>query len=369
MSEECAARALVAINLAGGIGARGFDRLVEHFGSVEEAVEASAGELQSVRGIGPARAASLRSVIQSGKVDEEFERAAANNILILTAADEHYPAPLRHIDDAPLVLYVKGDLVAADAIALAFVGSRRATLYGLKAAGRLAGQAARVGFTVVSGLARGIDEAAHRAALEAGGRTIAVAGSGLLNPYPKGSSALVSRIVESGAVVSEFALEFPAAKGNFPRRNRIISGLSLGVVVVEAARRSGSLITARHAGEQGREVFAVPGQISSASSVGANRLIQDGAKLVLDISDITEELGVLDAPADMPGVGEISDLRGLSLNEVERRVYDAVDSKGVSLEDIIEMTRLGASTVSSTLLILEMKRLVRQLSGSRFAKS
>ena len=168
--------------------------------------------------------------------------------------------------------------------------------------------------------------------------------------------------------MSEFPLTFGPLKGNFPRRNRIISGLSLGVVVVEAARRSGSLITARHAAEQGKEVFAVPGQIGSASSFGANKLIQDGAKLVLDLADITTELGVLDAPVDLPGMEAVEDLRSMSLNDVERRVFDAVDNNGVSGEDIIAKTELAAQTVSSTLLILEMKRLVRQLSGNRFAK-
>jgi len=364
-----AERALVALNLAGGVGAAAYRRLVEHFGSAEAAASAPAAELQSVKGIGPAKAAALRSAVQSGAVDEEIERAAAHGIDIVTQGDRRYPAALMHIADPPLVLYVKGNLLPEDAIALAFVGSRRATMYGLRAASRLAGQAARAGFTIVSGLARGIDQAAHKGALEVGGRTIGVVGSGLLDLYPSGSQELVDRIAGSGAVLSEFPLEFPAAKGNFPRRNRIISGLSLGVVVVEAARHSGSLITARHAAEQGREVFAVPGQIGSPSSVGTNKLIQDGAKLVLDLSDITDELGVLDTPVDLPGVGEVSDLREVSLNDVERTVYEAVDSQGASVEDIIGKTGLGAATVSSTLLILEMKRLVRQLSGKRFVKS
>lgn len=369
MSRDDGDRALIAMNLAGGIGAVAYQRLVEHFGSPEAAAEAPARELQSARGIGPGKAAALRSAIQSGAVEEEMERAAANGIAILTRNSPDYPKPLTHISDPPLVLYVRGALEPEDAIALAFVGSRRATMYGLKAARNLAGQAARAGFTIVSGLARGIDQAAHKGALEVGGRTVAVVGAGLLNPYPSDAEELIAKIAASGAVVSEFPLEFAAAKGNFPRRNRIISGLSLGVVVVEAAQRSGSLITARHAGEQGREVFAVPGQMGSTSSVGTNKLIQDGAKLVLDLSDITEELGVLDAPVDLPGVGAISDLREVSLNDVERCVYEAVDSAGVSVEDIITKTGLGAATVSSTLLILEMKRLVTQLSGKRFVKS
>ncbi|MCD6404667.1 MAG: DNA-processing protein DprA [Planctomycetes bacterium] len=361
-------RALVAINLSGGIGWTIYGRLLERFGTPEGILGAPAGQLQEVRALGAARAAALHNVIETGAVDDELKCAEEHNITILPHTGDDYPAALRHIPTPPLILYVQGELRKTDAVALAFVGSRRASIYGLKAARRLAGQAAAAGFTVVSGLARGIDQAAHRAALEVGGRTIGVVGSGLSVIYPAGSEKLVSQIAASGAVVSEFPLTFGPLKGNFPRRNRIISGLSLGVVVVEAARRSGSLITARHAGEQGKEVFAVPGQIGSASSFGANRLIQDGAKLVLDLADITTELGVLDAPVDLPGMEAVEDLRSMSLNDVERRVFNAVDEKGVSVEDVIVGTELAAQTVSSTLLILEMKRLVRQLSGNRFAK-
>ncbi len=361
-------RALVAINLSGGIGWTIYERLLERFGTPEGILAAAASDLQNVKGLGAAGAAALRNAVETGTVDEELRRAEERNITILPHTGDDYPAALKRIPTPPLVLYVKGELRKTDAVALAFVGSRRASIYGLRAARHLAGQAAAAGFTVISGLARGIDQAAHRAALEAGGRTIGVVGSGLSAIYPAGFEDLVGQIAASGAVVSEFPLTFGPLKGNFPRRNRIISGLSLGVVVVEAARRSGSLITARHAAEQGKEVFAVPGQIGSASSFGANKLIQDGAKLVLDLADITTELGVLDAPVDLPGMEAVEDLRSMSLNDVERRVFDAVDNNGVSGEDIIAKTELAAQTVSSTLLILEMKRLVRQLSGNRFAK-
>ncbi|MHC4713061.1 MAG: DNA-processing protein DprA [Planctomycetota bacterium] len=368
MTSEAAVRALTAINLAEGIGWVTYSRLLEKFGSPEAITEARASALEKTEGVGPKKALALRSAIQSGNADEEIERARTAGINIVPYLSEQYPKALKHIPDPPLVLYVKGGLCREDAIALAFVGSRRASMYGLRAARRLAGQAAAAGFTIVSGLARGIDRAAHEAAIEVGGRTIGVVGSGLLNIYPKEAAAIVEPICDCGAVMSEFPLDFGPLKGNFPRRNRIISGLSLGVVVVEAARNSGSLITARHAAEQGREVFAVPGQIGSASSVGANRLIQDGAKLVLDLSDITNELGVLEAPADVGGIEGVSDLRAVSLNDVERRVFEAVDNDGASVEDIIARSGLAASTVSSTLLILEMKRLVKQLSGKRFVR-
>jgi DNA processing protein len=362
-------RALVALNLAEGIGWATYNKLLERFGTPSDIVEASAAELESVQGVDAKTALALRTTIQSGAADEELERAAANEVEIIGCTSPDFPEPLRHIATPPLVLYVKGALERRDTVALAFVGSRRASHYGLKSARMLAGQAARAGFTVVSGLAWGIDQAAHRAALEAGGRTIAVVGSGLLNIYPEDAGELAGEIASSGAVVSEFPLGFGPLKGNFPRRNRIISGLSLGVVVVEAARNSGSLITARHASEQGREVFAVPGAIGSVSSLGVNKLIQDGAKLVMDLSDITGELGVLDSPVEMADAGEVSDLKAVSLNDVERKVYEVVDSEGVTVEDVIADTGLGASTVSSTLLILEMKRLLRQLSGKRFVKT
>lgn len=362
-------RALVALNLVAGIGWATYQRLLERFDLLAGTFSASTAALQGVKGVNALTAAELRSVIQGGLVDEELELAGKHDISIIPHTSGEFPKALAHMHSPPLVLYVRGELLERDAVALAFVGSRRASMYGLKAARRLAGQAAVAGFTVVSGLARGIDQAAHRAALEVGGRTIAVVGSGLLVIYPSGSEKLVAEISGSGAVVSEFPLTFPPERGNFPRRNRIISGLSLGVVVVEAAGRSGSLITARHAGEQGKEVFAVPGQIGSASSVGTHRLIQDGAKLVTDLSDITEELGVLEGPVEMSGRGEIADLRGVSLNDVERRVFEAIDGDGVSVEDIIARTELAASTVSSTLMILEMKRLARQLSGQRFVKA
>ncbi len=363
------AAAIVALNLAEGIGSRTYAALVERFGSPQEVLCAAVSALESVGGIGPRRAAAIKLIASGGTLDEEFALAEKHSINIITLKCDSYPPALKNISDPPLVLYVKGTLEPTDAIALAFVGSRRASLYGLRATGRLAGQAARAGFTVVSGLARGIDRAAHESALLAGGRTIGVTGSGLLDLYPPDAADLVDRIAASGAVMSEFPLRFPPVRQHFPRRNRIISGLSLGVVVVEAARRSGSLITARHAAEQGREVFAVPGPIDSPSSAGCNQLIADGAKLTSDLADITSELGVLEDRVDLPGVSDIADLRSLSLNVVERRIFDALDTNGLYIEDIISRTGLEASAVSATLLILEMKRLVTQMAGQRFAKA
>jgi len=369
MTPDDQTRAIVALNLAEGIGWRTYSRLVERFGTPQAVIDASMADLRSVEGVGQVRAAAIKKAAGAGLVDEELSLASENGFDILTHTSDSYPKALKHIPDPPLVLYVKGHMTPEDAIALAFVGSRRASLYGLRATKKLAGQAARAGFTVISGLARGIDQAAHEAALEVGGRTIAVAGSGLLELYPEDAAELMLKIVEHGAVLSEFPLKFPPRRESFPRRNRIISGMSLGVVVVEAAMRSGSLITARHATEQGREVFAVPGPIDSPGSFGPNRLIKDGAKLVTDLGDITAELGVLEEQVDLPGAEDVSDLRAVSLNSAERAVFEALDREPVSIDHIIESTGLEASIVSSTLMILEMKRLVTQISGNRFAKS
>jgi len=362
-------RAIVALNLAEGIGWRTYSSLVERFGSAEAALAAPAALLDAVQGVGPKRAAAVKLASAGSLLDEELSLAETHGIAVLTHKDPSFPRPLVNIPDPPLVLYLKGSLVPEDAVALAFVGSRRATLYGLRTTGRLAGQAARAGFTIVSGLARGIDRAAHEAALLSGGRTIGVAGSGLLNLYPPDAADLVERIAASGAVVSEFPLGFPPLREHFPRRNRIISGLALGVVIVEAARRSGSLITARHAAEQGREVFAVPGPADSPISAGANELIKDGAKLTTSLDDITRELGVLEDAVSLPDADNLTDFRALALNDVERRVFQALDTDGLTIDDIIEKTGLHAQSVSATLMILEMKRLVTELAGKRFVKS
>jgi len=221
-------RAVVALALAEGIGWRTYSRLLETFGSAEKVLAAPAAVLEAVAGVGPKRAGAIKVIVAAGAAEEEIALAESHGISIITHASEDFPKPLLHIPDPPLVLYVKGELRAQDAVALAFVGSRHASLYGLRAAGRLAGQAARAGFTIISGLARGIDRAAHEAALLAGGRTIGVTGSGLLDLYPPDAADLVERIAGHGAVVSEFPLRFPPLREHFPRRNRIISGMSLG---------------------------------------------------------------------------------------------------------------------------------------------
>ncbi|MDY7010380.1 MAG: DNA-processing protein DprA, partial [Planctomycetota bacterium] len=257
-------RMYLRLALAEGVGAITVRRLLEHFGDIEAVAGAAPGQLHRAKGVGEKTAAAIAAVDESA-VDEELRLADKNATAVLCLEDAEYPAALKNIYDPPPVLYVRGEIAESDAVALGVVGSRRCTHYGLEQAERFGGLLGRAGFTVVSGGARGIDTAAHRGALAAGGRTIAVMGCGLGETYPRENEKLFSQIVADGrgAVVSELPMRIGIKGGNFPRRNRIISGLSLGVLIVEAARRSGSLITARLALEQSREVFAVPGRVDS----------------------------------------------------------------------------------------------------------
>jgi DNA processing protein len=276
---------------------------------------------------------------------------------------------LLDIPDPPPLLYVKGTLRPEDTLAIALVGSRKSTPYGVRIAERLASSLARVGLTVVSGLARGIDAAAHRGALKAGGRTIAVMANGLSEIYPPEHDKLADEIAENGAVVTEMPMRQGPLSELFPRRNRIISGLSLGVVIVEAAPRSGSLLTARHAMEQNREVFAVPGPVDSLLSRGCHGLIRDGARLVETVDDILEELGPLVReirPTD--GTTAVRHPAELTLNELERSILGSLDDLPKPVDELIAMTGLGASQVMATLSVLEMRRLIKRAPGNMFVR-
>jgi len=359
---------LLTLNMVEGLGVTLLSRLLERFDSPEAILAASRRELEEVEGVGSALSRNISKARREIDSRAQMESAKKLGVKIITAASEDYPKPLRRIFDPPLLLYVKGELKEEDALAMAIVGSRRASYYGKNQAERLAGSLAKMGFTIVSGMAWGIDSAAHRGALGAGGRTIAVLGSGLANPYPKGNEKLLAEIVENGAAISEFPLTFPPKAENFPRRNRLISGLCLGVVVVEAAERSGSLITARWAMEQGREVFAVPGPIDSATSRGTHRLIKDGAKLVERVEDVIEELGPL-AEVLTP-VPEGQKPRAGGLKPEEEKILEVLSlSEPKSIEDIIAETGLTAQAASSVLMVLELRKLVKQLAGKRFVKA
>jgi DNA processing protein len=297
----------------------------------------------------------------------EFKRIADCGATVITQASPSYPKSLREIHAPPIVLYVWGEIQERDQHAIGIIGSRRTTHYGSESAKKLSYQIAYAGLTVISGLARGIDTAAHQGALAAKGRTIAVIGSGLSRLYPPENQALAEKISNgNGAILSEFSMEIEPDRQTFPMRNRIISGWSHGILVVEAGLNSGALITASQAVEQGRSVYAVPGHINAPSAMGSNRLIQQGAKLVMSASDILDDLQIL-LPDTKPSPEAAA--RPLPpLSEEERRIYDAINSSETPIDQIAAKCDLPSATVSSTLLRLELKRLVKQLPGKYFVK-
>ncbi len=288
---------LILLNCVPDVGPVQVRRLLDAFGGIKALCAASEAQLRRVWGIGSVTALQLVSTCRTpGLAEEEIRLARRHGCEIVTQLDEGYPARLREIHDPPLVIYRKGRWPQPDEAAVAIVGSRRASLYGQQAAERLAYELALRGVTVISGLARGIDAAAHRGALRADGRTVAVLGSGMSRLYPPEHEALAAEVAERGAVLSEYPMGMAPLPHNFPRRNRVISGLSLGVVVVEAADRSGALITADMALEQGREVFAVPGPVDSVTSQGTHGLLKQGARLVTSVEDIMDELRLREMP-------------------------------------------------------------------------
>ena len=355
--------------MVAGIGPILLRDLVAHFGSPDAVLAAAPSQLREVPGVGPKLARAI-STADPAAVQAELERCRAADIRILTQGDGDFPAMLREIPDPPGLIYLRGQLTTQDRLAVAMVGTRHATAYGLRQAERLAAGLARAGITIVSGLARGVDAAAHRAALRAGGRTIAVLASGLLEIYPPQHAALAMEISGGrGAVISESSTLGRPLRGAFPRRNRLITGLSHGTVVVEAGLRSGALISARHAMEQGREVFAVPGCVDNRAAHGCHRLLRDGAKLVETVDDVLEELGPLFQPAADDKGREIYHPGELQLNEQERQVLDAIESMATSIDEVITRCGLPVHRVLSTLSVLEMRRLVRRVSGNSVVRS
>ena len=343
--------------------------LLERFGSPAAVFEAAPDELRAVKGVGPKLLGRILAAREEVDPMREIDVCREHGITILIESDEGYPRSLREIHDPPSVLFVRGQLLPSDAMAVAIVGTRHATRYGLQQAERLASGLARAGVTVVSGLARGIDGAAHRGAMAAGGRTIAVLGSGLLRLFPPEHQELADEIADSGAVLSELPPEIEPRGGNFPQRNRIISGLSLGTIVIEAPERSGALITARLANEQGRDVFAVPGRVDSRPSRGCHRLLRDGATLVESVDDVLEQLGFLVEAAPQEDGTELRHPAELTLNDIERKVLDAIDSEPTSIDGLVSTTGLAVPRVLSTVSVLEMRRLVRRLSGTTVVRS
>jgi DNA processing protein len=357
--------------LTPGIGPRLRKALLSHFGSAEAVMSAAASDLRTVPGIGQKLCRSIVAARQELDIEAELRDCANSNVKIIAESDPDYPQPLRSIPDPPGVLFVRGDIVASDAIAVAIVGTRHATQYGIAQAERLAAGLATCGYTIVSGLARGIDAAAHRGALKAGGRTLAVLGSGVLNVYPPEHQSLAGEVIIRGALIGENPPHSPPLAGAFPNRNRIITGLSLGLIVVEAPDRSGAIISATHASEQGRQVFAVPGRVDSRMSRGCHRLIRDGAKLVETVDDVLEELGPLAAPTPVAGQASppIRHPAELQLNEPEKAVLAAIDDEPITIDDVVVSSGLSVQNVLATLSVLEMRRLIRRLGGNRVMRN
>lgn len=342
-------------------------KLLQLFETPERILSASANALRRVDGVGPDVAEQITNWESIVDLGGELQRIREFGAEVITAESATYPKQLREIHAPPIVLYVWGELIERDQHAIGVIGSRRTTHYGTESAKKLSYQLAYAGLTIVSGLARGIDTAAHQGALAAKGRTVAVIGSGLLHLYPPENAALAEKIRSgNGAVVSEFSMEVQPDRQTFPMRNRIISGWSHGILVVEAGLNSGALITASQALEQGRSVYAVPGHINAPSAQGSNRLIQQGAKLVMEANDILDDLNLL-LPEARPSLDAA--VRPLpTLTADERRVYDAIEASETSIDDIASKSDLPSGSVSSTLLRLELKRLVKQLPGKYFVK-
>jgi DNA processing protein len=349
----------IGFNRVKGIGAMRFRRLIDHFGDLQTAWNASPGALRDA-GLDRRTIETLVAARGQINLDVEARRVEQSGAQVLTWDDPGYPRNLLNIAQPPPVLFVKGSLVAADEWAVALVGTRHASAYGREVARELASGLAANGVTVVSGLARGVDVAAHRAALEAGGRTIAVLGSGVDRIYPPEHAGVADAIAKAGAVVSDYALGTPPEATNFPPRNRIISGLAKGVVIVEAGEVSGALITADFAAEQGRDVFAVPGNIHQRTSLGANKLIQQGAKIVTGVADILEEL-------NLALVTEHRTARAaLPADATEEQLLACLSAEPVHIDELGAQMGMPIAQVSGALALMELKGMVRQVGGMNY---
>ena len=357
--------AQVQLSMVAGIGPRRFTEVLQHFGSARQAIEmmdsCQAVHLPQSGWQLPPRSEWF-SRDQAVEILQQCQRAGVH---VITRQSDDYPALLEEIHDPPALLYLRGTPAPEDALTLAIVGTRFATPYGLETAARLARAAAQAGFSVVSGLARGIDGAAHEATLQAGGRAIAVLAGGLAQIYPSEHAGLANEISQQGLLVTELPPQTRPTAGAFPRRNRLISGLSLGILVVEAPDRSGALITAQLGLEQGREVFAVPGQINRPASRGCHQLIRDGATLVESLDDVIEQLGPLMRPTTGNNGQAVRHPRELSLNETERTVLDAIPTCPTLVDQVIRASQLSAAQVLATLSVLETRRLVVRHAGQQ----
>ena len=349
----------IGFNLIKGIGAVRMQALIQHFGDLELAWKASSADLAEA-GLGKKVIERIIQASEEVDLGKLWEKIEAQGINILTWQDESYPGRLKEIDQPPPVLYIRGEYLPDDLFAVAIVGTRRATAYGRQITEEISSFLAANGITVISGLARGVDAIAHQSTLKAGGRTIAVLGSGVDMIYPPEHRGLAEQMMERGAVISDYALGTPPDASNIPPRNRIISGLSLAVVVIEAGETSGALITAEFAAEQGREVFAVPGSILAPQSKGTNKLIQRGALPLLSMNDLMQAL-------DLTRVGEQKAARKvIPADETEARLMNVLGSEPLHVDEIRNQAELPIEKVSATLALMELKGMVRQVGGMNY---
>jgi len=364
-------QAFMILNDLPNIGPITLNRLLQELdGDPREILTADKRRLESVRGVGPETSAALMNWRTHFDLAREEERLAQAGAVFITTRDEGYPKMLKEIHDPPIGLYRKGGYLFTQPC-MAVVGSRRTTLYGQSVAKKLGAELAQMGFCVVSGLARGIDTAAHEGALSVGGKTVAVLGCGIDIVYPPENLGLYRRIAETGAVLSEFPFGRKADKQSFPMRNRVVSGICEGVVVVESDVKGGAMITARFAGEQGRLIFAVPGRIDQSTSQGCHQLIRDGATLLTSVDDILNELNYLDGlrPKAIATEGESSVLEQLlpQLDEKERRVFECLKGGStLSIDAVASATGLAAHEISAALMMLELKKLVSKRADGTF---
>ncbi len=340
--------ALLVLNAVPDLGARRIRKLTAFFGSALEALKAS------------------ENIIHFSKdkfLQDEYNLIKRRGIVVITSADDNYPCSLKNFEDASVVLYIKGETDALNQMSVAIVGSRAASFYGCKSAQTFARAFVEAGMTVVSGLARGIDTAAHQGSLEAGGKTIAVIGCGFNHMYPKENLSLMETIARRGAVVSEFAFDMPPLKQNFPWRNRIISALSLATVVIEAGSKSGALITADYALSQNKDVFVVPSNIDAETALGSNQLIQDGARVALNPDDVLSQIKEDHVPRGNEG-GTL-----LLLSDEQSKVYPHITYQPVHLDELVKQSGLNVSRLMNIMLSLELKRVIRQLPGQYYVRN
>ncbi|WP_149495469.1 DNA-processing protein DprA [Roseiconus lacunae] len=351
------------LSMLPGIGPRTLRLLLERFGTPADVLAASGEQLATVTGVGPKLIHRIRTADHHVDAARILAWCQKHDVDLLLEASGAYPASLRDLHDAPPLLFSRGTIESADQLAVAIVGTRHATSYGTRQADRLAYGLAKAGVTVVSGLARGIDAAAHEGALSAGGRTIAVLGGGLGQIYPAEHVGLADAIAADGAVVSEYRPDAKPRGGMFPQRNRLIAAMSLATLVIEAPDRSGALITARLAGEIGRDVLALPGPVTSRASRGVNQLIREGATLVQTVDDILEAIGPMGRGIVTEDDRQVRNPAELKLNDLERQVLDAIESASTPIDQVIASSGLAAHQVMATISVLEMRKLIRRISG------